>query len=203
MLSGSGKERGACFRDLLHWLCVPRPQGKGWMGLSAVTAALASPGGTGGKASLSQESCVPQLRGDLGHSRENTTTGFSPPRRVAADKTCVGVMLKHGEFTGFKKRSSEHLADYILTEEVAEYPKLELLYRQRDFTQLEARTVTVWLRDPLLLSLGITVLEPQRGIEQNWGSTTPYPLLLWLREVSAVQSVTQEKGLSFEILSFK
>lgn len=95
------------------------------------------------------------------------------------------------------------MADYILTEEVAEYPKLELLYRQRDFTQLEAWTVTVWLRDPLLLSLGITVLEPQRGIEQNWGSTTPYPLLLWLREVSAVQSVTQEKGLSFEILSFK
>lgn len=39
----------------------------------------------------------------------------------AAVKCAPGVMLKHWEFTSFK--NGEHLADYILTEEVAEYPK--------------------------------------------------------------------------------
>lgn len=31
----------------------------------------------------------------------------------------------------FKKRNGEHLADHILTEEVAEYPKLGLLFVQK------------------------------------------------------------------------
>lgn len=58
-------------------LCSDRSSGQSWEG-------------TGGKASLSQDSCLPQLRGDLGHSRENTTMVLSPPRHMAADKCASG-----------------------------------------------------------------------------------------------------------------
>jgi len=40
-------------------------------------------------------------------------------------------MITHGGFASFKKQNCEHMADYILTEEVAEDPKSGLLYRQR------------------------------------------------------------------------